>query len=256
MKLFNKYPTVKYKFGTLKTFDDFTDLSRYADIIDQVKDDTTTYNYYQIQDGERPDVVSHRLYGSEIYGWTFWILNDHIRDKGWPLSYQDFRDYLEAALPGECLVVNGTSTHSETGITCHSLTENFPIGSLVYGSASNAQGVVYMRNLNLGQLFVRKTNNTEFLPTEAITDTIAGTPNYTAVLNSQSLAYEAAHHYLNSDEEIIDIDPTTGIVPAGYVEVTHEEYLQDENDELSRIKVLKPSLISRFASLYKDTINR
>ena len=162
MKFFNKYPTVNYKFGTQSEINQFTNLSVYADVIDQVKDDATAYQFYIVQDGERPDIVSHKLYGSEIYGWTFFILNDHIRDRGWPLGYQDFRDYLSVVLPGECLVVNDTAVHSETGITVHTLTEKFPIGSSVYGSTTGAQGTVYQRNLNLGQLFVTKTGNIDF----------------------------------------------------------------------------------------------
>ena len=256
MKFFNKFPHVNYKFGSQKKLSEFTDLSRYADIIDQVKDDATVYQFYRVPDGARPDAISKRLYDNETYDWTFWILNDHIRDRGWPLGYQDFRDHLVAVLPGECLVVNDTDTHSETSITVHALTEQFPVGSSVYGTNTGASGTVYMRNLNLGQLFVTKNNDINFTAGEVIVDTLTGTPIYNATLSGRSLAYEAAHHYLDANNEIVDIDPTTGIVPGTYTEVTHEEFLQAENNDLAMIRVLKPSLVTRFVSLYKEAINR
>lgn len=256
MRFFRSFPDVDYKFGEENISTPFTDLSRYADIIDQVKDDATVYQLYQINDGERPDIVSHKLYGNETYGWSFWLLNDNIKEQGWPLSYLDFREFLSIILPGDCLTINGISVHSKSGITVHALTEQFPIGSSVFGSQSGAMGTVYMRNLNLGQLFLTKTNDSDFIAGEVINNTNVGTPLYTAQITSASLAYNAAHHYLDSNGVQSDIDPTTGIVPAGYTEVTHEEFLQQENDDLSKIKVIRPSLISRFASLYKETINR
>ena len=256
MRFFNKFPKVDYRFGSSMMTNRMTDISRYADIIDQVKDDATAYTFYSVVDGERPDIVSSKLYGEPIYDWTFWVLNDGIRDQGWPLSYQDFRDHLSEVLPGQFVTVYGSTAHSSGLRTVQSLTEQFPVGSTVVGTTSSATGTVYMRNLNMGQLFIKDVTGT-FTGGETINDTLVGTPLYTATTTGQGLAYQAAHHYQTSTGCWRDIDPTSSTPnPSNYTEVTHEEYLQDELETLSRIKVLKPSLISRFAALYKEAVAR
>lgn len=255
MKFFNRFPKIDYKFGSLKTTNEYTNLSVYVDIIDQIKDDATTYELYQIQDGERPDVISDRLYGNSIYGWTFYILNDHIREQGWPLSYADLREYITETLPGVCFEISGTNVNS-SGVTQHKMTEQFPIGTNVFGTLSGATGVVYNRNVNLGQLFVTCTSVNSFSNGEIINDVASGSPTYSLTTDSVSLAYQAIHHYEDEDGTWIDIDPTTCLNPSGYMPVTYEEYMESQNEGLSRIKVLKPGLISRFASLYKEALER
>lgn len=174
--------------------------------------------------------------------------------QGWPLSYQDFRDFIEVSLPGKCLVFNGTDTHSVSGLTVHNMTEKFKVGDTVIGNTSNASGTVYMRNLNLGQIFVNQTTAAAYSAGETVTDSLA-LPTQNLTLDATMRAYEAIHHYLDGDGQIADIDPTTGIVPVGYTAVTHEEHLEAENDKLSRIRVLQPNLITQFASLYQQAIN-
>ena len=38
-------------------------------------DNLSGYNYYEIKNGERPDIVSQRLYGTVNYYWVFFIIN-------------------------------------------------------------------------------------------------------------------------------------------------------------------------------------
>ncbi len=55
---FNKFPTTNYRFGDELGTTLFNNLSVYADIIDQLKDQITFYEKYTILDGDRPDTVS------------------------------------------------------------------------------------------------------------------------------------------------------------------------------------------------------
>tara|TARA_R110000765_G_scaffold9042_5_gene28593 strand:- start:5501 stop:7345 length:1845 start_codon:yes stop_codon:yes gene_type:complete len=65
-----------------------TDIFRSADVTDTKLDDLTTYIDHVITDGERPDVVSQRLYGDPNYHWTFFVVNDWLKEGmiRWPLS--------------------------------------------------------------------------------------------------------------------------------------------------------------------------
>ena len=70
MLYFQDFGTLLYQFGDEEDTTIFQDISRYADVIDQVKDDISFLNYHTIQEGFRPDQVSLQLYNSPNYYWT------------------------------------------------------------------------------------------------------------------------------------------------------------------------------------------
>ena len=50
---------------------------------------------YQLLDGERPDHLSQRLYGTPIYHWTFLLLNPQIKNiwDDWPMAFNQLIEY-------------------------------------------------------------------------------------------------------------------------------------------------------------------
>ena len=88
---FSKYPKVSYALDDSGTKYTLTDISRSAIInSNRISDNSLLYTYYEVADGDRPDIVSHKLYGTVQYYWTFFVINDHLRNglnNGWPLSY-------------------------------------------------------------------------------------------------------------------------------------------------------------------------
>lgn len=68
---------------TIKLSDIFTHV-RIDDLAP--KEDTKLYRFIQIDENERPDTVSFRLYGTDKYYWLFFFINDHLREgfNRWP----------------------------------------------------------------------------------------------------------------------------------------------------------------------------
>jgi hypothetical protein len=89
MSYFNNFPFVNYTFGNEAGATVFQNMGVYVDLIDLAKDNSSFYNYYNIQNGDRPDQVSQKLYNRPDLHWTFPIMNDNIKLQGWPLSYND-----------------------------------------------------------------------------------------------------------------------------------------------------------------------
>mgnify|MGYP001372679124 CR=1 FL=1 len=91
---FNKFSRVDYIFGDdyfVKGGGDFAleliqNLTSYVEVVDSIKQNSSFYSKYQILEGDRPDQVSQKLYGTPNYHWTFYIMNDNIRASGWPLT--------------------------------------------------------------------------------------------------------------------------------------------------------------------------
>ena len=55
----------------------------------------TAFNYYQIEEGERPDTLAKKIYDNEELDWVILITNNitNIRDQ-WPLSNNDLNSYM------------------------------------------------------------------------------------------------------------------------------------------------------------------
>ena len=238
-RYFKNFPQVEYKFGNETDAALIQDLTVYVDIVDQLKDDTTSYGTYDILDGDRPDQVSFKLYGTPNYHWTFYYLNDKLRRQGWPLSYRELTANIKKLYPNSTLVIKE-----------HLLTK-FQVGETITGSTSGATGLIVRRNLDLGQIIVKPTNNQTF-QAEVITNTIDGVTNSSTV-TSTSLEYLSAHHYEDTSGNTVDIDPTQAI-GAELVEKTYLDRYVTENDEVRRIKVFSPELISIIVQKFEDEL--
>jgi hypothetical protein len=94
---FSKFPKIGY--NIIGNEFNFTDITRMVKInaSRSIPDTITNYTYYTIPDGERPDVVSHILYGTSEYYWTFFAINEQLKGNlyyDWPLSYQKFENMM------------------------------------------------------------------------------------------------------------------------------------------------------------------
>jgi hypothetical protein len=63
--------------------------------------------FYFIEDGERPDVVSYKLYGKPDLHWLLFLFNDIINPLfDWPLSAKDIQRNIEEKYAGSSIFVN------------------------------------------------------------------------------------------------------------------------------------------------------
>jgi len=287
MSYFNSFPTVKYQFSsTEKTADvEFTNIVSFSEVFEGVADDESLYQFYDVADGERPDIVSQRLYDTPEYYWTFYLLNDGLRQCGWPLSYDSLLAKLNEDIPGECLVFlpSVVDLGDETNFQQHAMIEQFAVGDSIFGQQSGASGVVYARNVNLGQMFVRKTNTIPFQANEVVVDVVAGAPNSQLTVRIvHSPAHLAYHHFEDGDGDHVDVDyavdfrgrgpegatdliggvfddlvtPDVYANSAPYTGITFREFYEEKNADLSRIKVLRPGTTAKFVALHNKSMAR
>lgn len=145
MSYFTNYPTVNYKFGNEAINTSVQDIGAYIDLIDRVKDDISFYEEYNLRDGDRPDQVSNDLYGSPDYYWTFYLLNDELKRRGWPLLRSRISDKAKEEYPNTTLTTRAN------------ISEQFLVGSNITGQTSGVTGKVLRRRPDLGQIIVEKT---------------------------------------------------------------------------------------------------
>jgi hypothetical protein len=99
---FSQFPTVDIDPLGNGNVLSYTDLFRFVDVNDVALDNYTNYQWYEIEDGDRPDIVSTKLYNTPNFYWTFFIVNDRLKDgmREWPLSSYEFDEFIRRKYDG------------------------------------------------------------------------------------------------------------------------------------------------------------
>lgn len=240
MSYFASYPSVAYRFGNETDLNVFQDISAYVEIIDTIKDNLDFYTLYTILDGERPDQLSQKIYGSTDYYWTFFLMNDNIREQGWPLTAQDLDNLIKKDLPNTVVT------------TRSNITTSFNIGQTITGLSSGATGRIVSRRLDFGQLVIEPTGT--FVSGELVLSTAGTTTQSTILSTGNILQYNSIHHWEDENGLWVDVDPAVG-TSSIYTPVTYYEKYVSDNDELRQIKILKPQAINSVYRSFNEALN-
>ena len=240
-KFFSNFGLANYRFGDYEAPVLFNDLTQYVDIIDQLKDQTSFYNKYTIVSGERPDTLSYELYGTTDYYWTFYLMNDHTRESGWPIADHELNEYAKKRWPNRVV----TSQAPFPTI--------FSVGQVVTGTTSGTTGKIIRRNLDMGQLVIEADKNSagvmnNFGDTEIIEYQEEDGSRITLRLVAETPQYLSVHHYEDANGVFQDINPHVDATPSGLIPVTNLDRLKTRNEELKEIIVLKPDAIVQAVS--------
>jgi hypothetical protein len=252
---FRNFPLVNYKFGDEVQRTLFNNLSLYVDVIDQVKDQITFYQYYHILDGDRPDTLSYKLYGTTDYHWTFYLLNEHIRESGWPLTEQEVetelaKNFPDRAITSNCRDITGTKLNSD--VADDNIGALFTVGQAVTGYNSGNTGVIQDRQIDIGQFIISSSDTNAFSTDQYLTyNDDEGIAQYLRVISTTS-EQNGVHHYEDSDGVWQDVDPfeITTRTPSSLVTKTFEDNFRARNDELREIKVFRKNLVGRVVEEY------
>ena len=99
MAYFQNFPLVNYLYGGETSPSLAQNLTVAVSLIDELKGNTTFYNSFEIKDNERPDTLSYLLYGTTDYYWTFYFLNQDLRESGWPLTEKEILPLAKTSYP-------------------------------------------------------------------------------------------------------------------------------------------------------------
>ena len=226
---FKNTRAVPYKFGTSSEVTLHQDLSAYVDIVDQIRDNMNFYRKYHIIDGERPDTLSYKLYGTTKYYWTFFMMNDSIREGGWPLTNQELIAYIQLERNNAVL-----TTRDE-------IFDKFFVGSTVTGLSSAATGKIIERRLDMGQIIVAGANN--FVSGEVITTTEDEVLQSIQIVGAAD-EKDAVYQYESEEGVRADFDVYTG--PGALLSaVSFSDFYTRQNNANKDIVVLKKDVIAR-----------
>ena len=74
-----------------------TDILRRVKVRNQIRDNVSFFDKYNVQDGESPEDIAYKLYGDSELHWVVLMVND-VKDRffDWPLSQIQFQNYLQS----------------------------------------------------------------------------------------------------------------------------------------------------------------
>jgi len=312
MSFFKLFPKVDYDINKTGTIQKIVDLYRSVRPLQNFIDEPSLYTKYEIKNGERPDIVSQRLYGTPDFYWTFFVVNAFLHDgyKVWPMSQELLLQYLNTEYEGYVITCDPNVLPNSDGIlsTQNSIAGKFKLGETLTGGASGCSGTLVRKNIDLNQLIIQNvtlgSNNSPYIGDGNSVETIVGGTSSDSIQSHKVYKYvDAPHHYfvLESDptngevqkriytNEVFINDPSpldegsTGTIsnlyqPSYATEeglldelnipserlakgenelsiMSNREYIQDQNDKRSKIRVINPEFIGDFVSEFEKILN-
>jgi len=277
MAFFKQFPTTSYDFNRDGVIQNVVDIYRSVRPEGTFIDNVAAYKLEDIKGGERPDVMSQRLYGTTDYYWTFFVINEFLHDglAVWPMTQEDLSEYMSTEFEGWTVNTLPTITrNSDLGITDYkdSLANRFTVGETVVGSISGAKGTLTKKDLDLNQLVIQDVTlgtGGGFIgdPGNA-TENIVGETSGDSVATYRSWKYRVApHHYYSLTQakfggvegkdrpiSIADNVPgAEGMSNTGFV--SNQAYLEELNFSRSRIRIINPTYIEQFVENFEELIN-
>ena len=214
--------------------------------------DITLFDSYDIKEGETPEKVSEKFYGTPQYHWVVMLLNDRFDVlNDWPMSGQQFERYMnEKYGSGNFRNIHHYTTKSGNLITDESIyIDPYKTNEKVFGKTlidSNKiesltpGGFAELNHFNNQPIKVTALS----LPQEEpvyITTFVDGS---TLLLNKPALYTETL--------EITFQHMVNPLLDA--IAVTNIDYENAVNDSLRRIKILHPSVMSQVINQFNTLV--
>lgn len=98
MAYFKHLPKILYSFGDDRDIDlkALTDITVNTRIFKEALPQITLYEYYDLQDGETPEILAHKLYGDSEMHWIIMLLNERYdMHTDFPMSATEIDTYIE-----------------------------------------------------------------------------------------------------------------------------------------------------------------
>ena len=236
-KYFKHFPSINFDVKNDGNLIQAKDIFRNIRVSSDAEDAITGYEYYYINDQDRPDVLATKLYGDATLYWLFWMVNDQFATyNDWPKSQSILDKFINRKYSGKALVANQKSD------IVSSSDSKFLQGEKVVGSTSSAFGFVTKIDPTNKQVILNDVQGV-FQDGETVTGSQS---SKSFIISSVRNFSDSPHHYVNSDGNKTTSETTTM--------VTNREYEQTLNDSKRSIKYIKTSMIPQLLREFKSMI--
>ena len=283
---FKGFPSIYYQYDIgdetiLKTVTDVTLNTRIRGLILENLD---FFEYYDVQEGETPDIISYNVYGSSDYHWAIMlansifdvvtefpmssnVLNDYVLDKynkfiatSWSYEVVDNVTYVNLTIPNHGISASEISQTLTNPLTIENafVNANYYIDDeLILSTKCLATG---LDNATITAAGIIDANTLRITVTGPIEGAVKpdDTLDATAVITTSGKLTLATtnrdqliHHYV-LDGFVVNGTPTN--IAAGAYGVTNAQYESDINESKRRIKIIAPQFINAITAEMQNLI--
>jgi len=254
MTYFSELPTIFYDFNIngVNEIKILRDISVNLRFRSQYLSDITMYEEYDILDGETPDIISEKIYGTPYYHWIILVLNERLDyANDWPLT----TNQLQMLLTDRYGEGNEYATHHYINSAGRETTLIEPYIDFYREPLS------VICNTSAGSNIITAVTANNF---ETLND---GSDYYVAGIGMPPFQSVSVNSFTSNSECVLDtaaietstqygsaLSFTRVIVPS-YTAVTNYAYESELNEAKRRIKLLHPSVINSVAAQMKALVN-
>ena len=200
---FSSFPLLNYPYlqnGVLKR-KIVTDIFRRVGFGDRIKNQESFFQYYTIKNGETPEIIADKLYGSTDYHWLVLLFNDIVDPYyEWPFDQVVFDNYMDRDYSGTSLYISTIDESPEM------ITSGFYVDQTIYKTDGdidgeskynlipNTRAVVYGWNKGHCELIVDQMESV-FSPGDLIAGIGLSGENIIAKVNRVKSRRDALHHF-------------------------------------------------------------
>ncbi len=95
MSYFQMFPDTLYDAKGNGNYTVMKDIMTRVKLIASKKENILNFDYYNVQDGETPEMIAHKYYGDVNLHWTILVANDIVDYyNDWPMSVQKFEKFI------------------------------------------------------------------------------------------------------------------------------------------------------------------
>lgn len=202
--LFSNFPLIEYPFVSDKKLRTklATDVLVRLGYSEELKNNEQIFSYYRIREGETPEIIADKLYGTPEYHWTILLFNDIIDPYyGWNLQSSTFDNYMRENYPGTSLYISSidddNATLVSTGFSVDQTiykTDGTLQNNNTYLGVENSRAVVYEWNPTFCELVVDQSEST-FRPGDLISTVNSTGTAVIARVNRVQSKQDALHHF-------------------------------------------------------------
>jgi|TARA_B100001093_G_scaffold117722_1_gene110173 hypothetical protein len=237
---FKHYPTIDFDLKNDGNLIEAKDIFRNIRVSEDVEEGITGYEYYYVDDQDRPDVLADKLYADSTLYWLFWMVNPHLATyTDWPKSQRVLERFIKRKYSGKALVSNQQSD------IVGSSDSKFFQGEKVVGSTSSAFGFVTKIDPTNKQIILNDIEGT-FINNEVVTGSNS----------SKSFTIISVRNFSDSPHHYEDSEGTKTTISTGNTPVSNFDYEQKFNDDKRSIKYIKlefiPELLRQFKSMIRE----
>ena len=237
---FANFPKIVYDFDLSNGIDYriITDITRNVRVRKQIIENITLYDYYDIGEGETPEIISEKVYGTPYYHWVIMLVNqryDYVND--FPLTQRELDAYIDQKYGDKKYHVNH---YKVDGI----IKEGINILNL--SSTNIAGGGV--GSVNVGDVMVSSYGY------KARVDSINYGPPSTIATISLRTGNFLPNELVTIANEITNVRVISSTIPSQYITVSNYDYEFNLNESKRRIKIVDPALVEQLVKEFKDIL--